>query len=79
MVLFFKYRSGQLLEFEMEGLEKMVETGKQLGLSGEELIYFIEKREQLENEKEKKRVALEEKQEAYRLARETERERGPRV
>ena len=58
----------------MEGLERMVEIGKELGLSGEELINFIEKREQLEKEKEEKRVAREEKKEADRLARGTERE-----
>ena len=74
LVLFFKFRSGQLLEFKMEGLERMVEIGKQLGLSVEELINFIEKREQLEKEKDETRVAREKKKEADRLACETENE-----
>ena len=66
----FTYGSGQLYKTKMDKLERMIEIGKQLGLSGEGLRTFIEQRE--EKEKEEKREAREEKKEAERLAREAE-------
>lgn len=57
----------------MEGLAQVMELGRELGLSGEELMQFVERREAQEREKEEKRIAREEKKETERLARETER------
>ena len=54
----------------MEGLTKLLEVGKELGLSGKELLDFIEKREKSAQEKEDQRIVREEQKEKEKRERE---------
>ena len=59
----------------MESLTKLLEVGEKLGLSGKELLNFIESREKLEQEKEEKRLLREEQKEIEKRERDDKKEK----
>ena len=59
----------------MESLTKLLEVGEKLGLSGKELLDFIESREKLEQEKEEKMRLREEQKEIEKRERDEKKEK----